>query len=164
MPPGDAATVRVAVGDLVAAYCDAVTRADSADFGACWSAGATWVIPGTGEVQGRDAIVEQFARTRAAYDLCVQELLSGRVRVAPDGCTAQSRWYVRELQHSPDRTGGELIGAYDDDCALEADGAWRFTRRAFNLLYRGRVEMPGRVYRLPPRWSGAGSAIDEAVD
>ena len=156
MPPGDDTAVRVALDDLVAAYCDAVTRADADDFGACWSAGATWVIPGTGEVQGREAIVEQFARTRATYDLCVQELLSGRVRVGPDARTARARWFVRELQHSPDGTGGELLGAYDDESALEPDGGWRFTRRSFHLLYRGRVAMPGRVYRLPPRWDPAG--------
>jgi hypothetical protein len=152
MDTGDELAVRAAVTELVAAYCDAVTRADPDDFGECWALAATWVIPGTGEVHGRPAIVEQFARTRAAYDFCVQELLSGRIRVGDDGRRAESRWYVRELQHTEDRTGGELLGAYDDSVALEADGVWRFTRRAFQLLYRGRLEMPGRAYRLPPRW------------
>ena len=152
MDPRDELAVRAAVTELVATYCDAVTRADADDFGACWALDATWVIPGTGEVRGRPAIVDQFARTRAAYDFCLQELLSGRIRVDAGGRRAECRWYVRELQHTEDRTAGELLGAYDDAVALDADGAWRFTRRAFQLLYRGRLEMPGRVYRLPPRW------------
>jgi hypothetical protein len=152
MGPGDESAVRAAISDLVATYCDAVTRADATDFGACWSVDATWVIPGTGEVRGRDEIVEQFARTRATYDFCVQELLSGRIVVHDDGRHAESRWYVRELQHMEDRTAGELLGTYDDAVAIGDVGAWRFTRRAFQLLYRGRLEMPGRFYRLPPRW------------
>jgi uncharacterized protein (TIGR02246 family) len=152
MPPDPADDARVAVGELVAAYCDAVTRADPDDFGDCWADDAVWVIPGTGEVRGRAAIVENFTATRANYNFCVQELLSGRVRVASDGSRASARWYVRELQHTEDRTGGELLGAYDDECAPGPDGRWHFTRRAFQLLYRGRVEMPGRFYRLPPTW------------
>jgi uncharacterized protein (TIGR02246 family) len=143
---------RVAVGDLVAAYCDAVTRADPAGFAACWAEDSTWIIPGTGEVRGRTAITEQFSATRSNYDLCLQELLSGRILVNADGARARARWYIRELQHAPDGTGGELLGAYDDESALGADGVWRFTRRAFQLMYRGLLEMPGRVYRLPPAW------------
>jgi uncharacterized protein (TIGR02246 family) len=160
MDPRDALVVRAAIDDLVATYCDAVTRADAADFGRCWMVGATWVIPGTGEVHGRDAIVEQFATTRAGYDFCVQELLSGRVRIADDGSCAAARWYVRELQHTADRTGGELLGAYDDTINRDDDGMWRFARRSFQLIYRGRLEMPGRFYRLPPAWppSAAGSS------
>jgi hypothetical protein len=159
MDPPEVLAARAAVGDLVAAYCDAVTRADADDFGRCWTADATWVIPGTGEVAGRDAIVGHFATTRANYDLCVQELLSGRVTVAADGGRADGRWYVRELQHTSDRTGGELIGIYDDVVTRDDDG-WRFARRGFHLLYRGRLEMPGRVYRLPSRWApnAAGSS------
>ena len=159
MDPRDALVVRAAVEDLAAAYCDAVTRADAGDFGSCWTADATWVIPGTGEVVGRDAIVEQFATTRANYDLCIQELLSGRVAVDIDGHRAEGRWYVRELQHTADRIGGELLGIYDDVVTLDGD-RWRFARRGFHLLYRGRLEMPGRVYRLPSRWppSAAGSS------
>ncbi len=57
------------------------------------------MVPGTGELRGRTEIVEWFAETRSKYDLCVQELLSGRIEV--DGDTARARWYVRELQHAP---------------------------------------------------------------
>jgi hypothetical protein len=160
MSPEDVLAVRAAVTDLVAAYCDAVTRAGAEDFGRCWAVDATWVIPGTGEVHGRDAIVEQFTRTRALYDFCVQELSSGRV-VVHDAGHAEGRWYVRELQHTHDRTAGELLGTYDDEVALDGDGVWRFTRRAFQLLYRGRLEMPGRFYRLPPRWPPSADGSSE---
>ena len=59
---------------------------------------------------------------------------------------------MRELQHAPDGTGGELIGVYDDEMARDPgrDGRWCFTRRRFHLAYRGRLELPGRVYRTPP--------------
>ena len=81
--PGDADGVR----DLVARYCDAVTRVDVDAWTACWAVDATWVVPGTGELRGRTEIVEWFTETRSKYDLCVQELLSGRIDV--DGDTAQ---------------------------------------------------------------------------
>ena len=161
MDSGDELAARAAISDLVAAYCDAVTRADPTDFGACWATDAVWIVPGTGELVGRDAIVEQFTRTRAMYDFCLQELLSGRVLVHADGRQAEGRWYVRELQHTEDRVGGELLGAYDDRIARENDGAWRFRRRAFQLLYRGRLEMPGRFYRLPPRWPPSADGSSE---
>ena len=138
------------VRDLVARYCDAVTRFDIDAWAACWDAAAVWVVPGTGELRGRPEIVEWFTRTRATYDLCIQELLSGRVDVDVDGSTARARWYVRELQHSLDGSGGELVGVYDDAMACGFDDRWCFTRRGFHLLYRGRRELPGRVYRTAP--------------
>jgi uncharacterized protein (TIGR02246 family) len=136
------------IENLIGRYCDAVLRADAATWASCWTADACWVIPGTGEVVGRDAIAATFAEIRGLYDLCVQEVLNSTVEI--DGDRAHARWQVRETQHRADGSGSELLGVYHDDLRRESD-AWQFERREFELVYRGERAMPGRVYRRPER-------------
>jgi len=92
-------------------------------------------------------IVETFVRARSGFRLCVQEIMSGYVD-PPAGADLHAHWQVRELQWRPDGSGSQLIGVYHDD--LEAvEGAWCFARRRFELLYRGPIDLSGRLY-LPP--------------
>lgn len=134
----------VAVHDLVGRYCEAVLRADPDRFAGCWTEDATWCIPGTGVVTGRAAVVEVFTTIRPTYRLCVQEVLNSRV-VPIDETHAHVTIQIRELQWRVDGSGSELIGVYHDDVVLESDGAARFARRDFELLYNGPVALPGRV-------------------
>jgi len=124
--------------DLRALYADKyrISRDDAAD-----SLADPWLH----QIPGRLGTIYPFGDGLLAVDI--------------DGHRAEGRWYVRELQHTADRIGGELLGIYDDVVTLDGD-RWRFARRGFHLLYRGRLEMPGRVYRLPSRWppSAAGSS------
>ena len=136
MPPG-------APSDLVGRYADAVLRFDADRFARLWTEDAEWVVAGGEPLRGRDVIVETFVRARSAFRLCVQEITSGYVD-PPAG----AHWQVRELQWRPDGTGSQLIGVYHDD--LQAvDGVWCFARRRFELLYRGPIDLSGRLY-LPP--------------
>jgi len=52
---------------------------------------------------------------------------------------------VRELQWRPDGSGSQLIGVYHDDLRA-VDGSWCFARRRFELVYRGPLDVSGRLY------------------
>ena len=53
---------------------------------------------------------------------------------------------MRELQWRADGTGSELIGVYHDTMQVEGDGdELRFARRDFELLYRGPVDLSGKL-------------------
>jgi hypothetical protein len=133
------------VVDLVGRYADAVLRADTARFASLWTDDAEWAVAGSEPIRGRPAIVEMFARSRSRFRLCVQEVMSGYADPPDEGGTVEAHWQVRELQWRPDGTGGELIGVYHDTVQPVA-GIWRFARRRFELVYRGPLDLPGRVY------------------
>jgi len=77
----------------------------------------------------------------------------GNVRYGTGLTTASySQTSVDDLPAGVTAAEAVMRTGVDDETARGTDGVWRFTRRHFQLLYRGRVEMPGRVYRLPPRW------------
>lgn len=135
------------VRNLVGRYCDAVLRVDVAGFADCWATEARWLIPGDGEIAGRDAIVEVFERIRPSYRQCVQELLNGTISYA-GGDDATAVWQIRELQWRDDSVS-QLIGAYHDTMARDDDGVLRFTVRDFELVYSGPLDGSGRL--RPPR-------------
>jgi hypothetical protein len=162
-PTERAVAVELAVRNLVGRYCNEVSTADVDRWASTWTPDATWGIPGEGVVRGRDAIRETFARIRATYLLCVQELLSGTVDVLDDA-HATARWYVRELQWSRREgavVGSELIGIYDDEVEIGADGEARFGSRTFALLYSGPVALDGRFHRAARELSRTFSSDDE---
>jgi ketosteroid isomerase-like protein len=140
----------LAIHRLLADVLDAVARGDAAAWGACWTEDGVWVIPGHGELVGAEAVA-RFAELRAAYAMCLQSLLSGRVDFEEngDGDTATGRWYFRELQRTADGAGSELYGCYDD-AYRRTEAGWRFARRRFWVLYRGPVGLDGTAYRPPP--------------
>jgi ketosteroid isomerase-like protein len=136
-----------AVRTLVARYCDAVLRFDSEAFAATWAEDAVWHIPGADDVHGRDAIAAKYSEIRVLYPMCVQELLSALIDPAGRG-----RFTVRELQWRPDGDGSQLIGVYDDTFSGPPDLPL-FASRRFTILYRGPVDLSGRLYgpsRLTP--------------
>jgi hypothetical protein len=135
------------VRNLVGSYAEAVLRNDPALFADTWTEDAVWSMPGAATIVGRDDIARTFRDSRGRFRLCVQELLSGRITVA-ESDHAAARWQVRELQWRADGTGSELLGVYDDVMVVGEDDVLRFVRRDFELLYRGPVDVPGKV-RLP---------------
>ncbi len=137
------------VADLVGRYADAVLRADQVRFASLWTEDAEWAVVGSEPVVGLPAIVETFTRSRSRFRLCIQQVLSGYLDPPADGPSASAHWQVREMQWRADGTAGEVIGVYHDTLR-RVDGAWRFARRRFELVYRGPLELPGRVYLDAP--------------
>lgn len=132
------------VRNLVGRYCDAVLRVDVTEFAECWANDARWLIPGDGEIRGRDEITAVFERIRPSYRQCVQELLNGTISYV-GGDDATARWQIRELQWREDGTVSELLGVYHDTMARDDDGVLRFTVRDFELVYSGPLDGSGRL-------------------
>jgi hypothetical protein len=136
-----------AVRDLTARYCDAVARNDGELFASLWTADAEWIAAGH-TTAGRDRIARVFAKLRGNYVLCTQELMSGYVEPDPAAAGssrgAEARWQIRELQWSQGAPVSCVLGIYRDH-VVEEDGAWRFARRRFDILYRGPVDLTGAL-------------------
>jgi sugar phosphate isomerase/epimerase/ketosteroid isomerase-like protein len=130
------------VRDLLARYSDAVRTADPAVFASCWADDAVWDLAGT-QVTGAEAITAHFTTARGNVQACTQDVLAGRLAVAPGGDRASARWVVREDQVRA--TGpGLVVGVYTDEAVRTVDG-WRFARRSFDLLWRGVDRTPAAL-------------------
>jgi ketosteroid isomerase-like protein len=144
----------LAIRDLVARYVEAVATGDAELYRSVWAPDAVWDVDGRGRFHGPDAITELFVKLRVRQEFAIQRLMSGRVALAGDGeggagegHTATGRWVIHSLTRT-DGQGSELAGIYDDRYARTSDG-WRFVERVFHPLYRGPVELPGRVFTPP---------------
>lgn len=137
------------VEDLVGRYCHAVLRADIPAFADLWAEDGQWLIVGRSPVVGRAAIAELFERVRVNYRLCVQEVLSGVVDPGEDDRHCVARWQVRELQWGDDTQ--QLIGVYHDVVVDDGGPHLRFAERRFEVLYRGPIDLSGRLYVPPPQ-------------
>jgi uncharacterized protein (TIGR02246 family) len=147
--PIDHVEVDRAVRNLTARYCDAVARNDGALFASLWTADADWVAAGH-TTSGRERIARVFGKLRRDYVLCTQELMSGYVEPLddPQGPAADARWQIRELQWKTDAPVSCVLGIYSDHVVFD-DGAWRFARRQFDILYRGPVDLSGAITPKP---------------
>ena len=123
------AVAQLAIADLVARYCDAVARADVAQFAACWTSDAHWTGPGLDRT-GVDEITRTWARMRARFTLALQAIQSGVVHVDGTGRHATGTWWIRELLEQSDGVVRETVGRYDDEYVYGEDG-WRFAVRRF---------------------------------
>jgi ketosteroid isomerase-like protein len=135
----------LAIRDLVARYSDAVIRADSEAWAATWAEGASWRV-GPSESHGREAIVETWTRLMGIFDRVRQITEQGTVEI--EGDRARGRWYVTEYGWPRQGAPNLLFGVYHDAYA-RIDGAWRFTRRRFDLLYTGPPDLTGRNHPFP---------------
>jgi len=68
----------------------------------------------------------------------------GVVDIAPDGRTAQGRWYCTMIQARPIEPGGPFRsvlghGVYENDFVRE-NGAWKFKKVFYSLHYRSPIE------------------------
>jgi hypothetical protein len=135
-----------AIRELVARYVEAVALFDVELYRSVWTADSVWGVDGRGDISGPDAITELFVQLRGRQELAVQRVMSGRAHV--DGDHGAGRWIIHSLTRTEGR-GEELLGVYDDRYRRD-DGAWRFVRRDFSPLYRGRHDLPGRVWAPPP--------------
>jgi hypothetical protein len=127
---------------LVGRYCDAVARFDLEAFASLWAEDAIWHIAGGEDRHGRESIVQLFREARAPFALCIQETLSSILDPA-----GRARWYVRELQWRKDGQTRQLIGVYDDTLTGPTD-APLFASRRFTVLYRGRIDLAGKLYDI----------------
>ena len=122
---------RLAIRERIEAYNDAVFRRDADDWAECWAEDAAWQV-GDHRAEGRAAIRALWLKLMAGYEAAGMYVAHGSVAV--EGSTAQSRSYMLELLKQADGVERLVSGRYDDSLRRDADGAWRFTGRAYTVL------------------------------
>lgn len=138
---------RLAIGDQVARFSDAVNRQDWPALGGFFADEGVWEAS-AGELgfryQGLDAIRDGLARNAQAVEVVHQQVSPAVVDVAGLD-RAFARTSMSELLRV--RATGEvkhLFGIYSDELVKRA-GRWRFVRRTFTL----RRELDGGGRTLP---------------
>lgn len=135
----------LAIRDVISRFTDAVNRNDPAALGALFTEDGVWVIPGMETTTGQEAAAARIAQLRSAFVHLTQLLHSGHVDL--DGDTATATWYLTE-QASDGESSFAFTGTYSDQLR-HTDVGWRFVRREFAFLYRGRADLPGKWSRHP---------------
>lgn len=133
----------LAIRALTQRFTDAVNRRAPAEMAALFAPDGRWDVPGVADTVGHDAIAARLTGLLGQFTMLVQLLHSGVVELHDDRATA--RWYLTEHARDHEGTGALFIGYYEDEL-VQRSGEWRFARRSFAFLYRGRDEVPGRVY------------------
>lgn len=123
---------RQLIQELNAAYGDAVSRRDAADFAATWAEDAVWHLPWLDPVQGRDVIVSLWLEQMANYPFHNFSFYMGAIEV--DGDRARGRVWTSELVINVKGQEGRVTGRYDDDY-VRRDGRWLYARKAFTPLH-----------------------------
>jgi uncharacterized protein (TIGR02246 family) len=136
----------LAIRDTVARFTDAVNRSDPPALGELFTDDGEWLVPGMPTTVGSAAASERILGLRTAFANLIQLLHSGHVDI--DGDRATARWYLSETASAADGTSFAFTGTYQDELVRTADG-WRFTRREFTFLYRGKAELNGKWYPHP---------------
>lgn len=140
-------TDELAIRDVTARFTDAVNRNDPAALGALFTEDGEWVVPGMETTHGPEAAAARIGQLRTTFVHLLQLLYSGHVDLAADGQSAAATWYLAESA-SDGENAFAFTGVYRDELR-RTDAGWRFVRRTFSFLYRGRTELPGKWYPHP---------------
>jgi uncharacterized protein (TIGR02246 family) len=139
-------TAELEIRNLTEAYSDAVNRRASGDLAACFTEDGVWVVPGVPDSVGHEAIAAQLDQLLAGFEFLMQLPHGAVIRV--DGDEATARWSLTEMARDTSEQGWLFAGVYHD-ALVRVGSVWRFRKRRFDFMYRGRVDMPGRAYPFP---------------
>lgn len=136
----------IEIRQLIARYSDAVWRQDPEAFAACWSSQGEWSMIGSRMI-GHEAILAGWRASMQNFSTAWQTTHNIVLDIA--GNDASGRLYVEEFMTSPDGSVNFSRGIYHDDYVVE-DGAWRFARRHYDLVYFGPPDFSGRMFAVGP--------------
>ena len=120
----------IALRQLIARYCDAVVRRDTAAFEALWSHDATWLV-GKAPIARAD-IGTTFDKAMKGYKWLVQTAPNAVFEVDEAAGVATGRVTITE--QFAKRTGeGSLIGVYHDRY-VRKHGSWLFAERRLEVI------------------------------
>ncbi len=138
----------LAIRTLVTRYADAVNRRDEKDWGATWADDGVWLLPGAGEVAGRENVVDMWLNAMSGFPFVVQLIYHGLVDVNGDQGTG--RWTLAEYLKLSDGSGMFNLGVYQDQY-VKIDGEWKFARRNYSVLYNDNsvTALPGECMPFP---------------
>jgi ketosteroid isomerase-like protein len=141
---GDVETwiAKQAVRELIDNYCDAINRGDWDRYETTFAPDAVWEAPALEmHLEGAAAIRTAVSDLTASADVYLQTPAAVVVTVVDaDHVTASST--VREQLRTGSDEGMLMLGVYDDQ-VVKVDGAWKFARRTFKLVYMESIAMTG---------------------
>ena len=138
----DAWMAKQAVRELIENYCDAINRGDWDRYQSCFAPDAVWEAPALDmHLQGAAAIRATVSDLTSSADVYLQTAAAVVVTLLDAG-RATASCTVREQIRTAGDSGMLMLGVYDDEVA-RVDGAWKFARRSFKLVYMEGIAMPG---------------------
>ncbi len=122
---------RLAIRERIESYNDAVFRKNADDWAECWAEDASWAVAGH-SAEGRAAIRDLWVSLMDYYEAAAMYVAHGAVSI--EGDAAESRSYMLEMLKGADSSERLVSGQYDDRLRRDADGAWRFVSRSYQVL------------------------------
>jgi uncharacterized protein (TIGR02246 family) len=135
----------LAIRDLVARYCDAVTRNDEAAWADTWAEDGRWKV-GPNEASGRDKVVATWKSLMGIFNDVRQIAHQSLIRI--EGDRATGRWTMSELGWPKQGDPSYVLGVYTD-AYVRVEGEWKFASRRFDMLYAGAPDLSGRSFPFP---------------
>lgn len=138
----------IEIRDLSARFTDAVNRRARKELADLFTQDGEWHVPGVPVANGREAISAVFGSLLQNFERLIQLTHSGHIDVSGD--TATAVWYVSETAADSDSNAFAFTGLYTDQLVRTEDG-WRFAKRSFDFLHRGKSPeaAAGRWYPHP---------------
>ncbi len=131
----------LAIQHLAQVYADGVMQRDADIWGDTFAENGTWILSADMEpVSGRENLKAFWTGVMAGYPNVLHWVQPGLIEV--DGDTATARFYVQENIKDAEGNAFRVAGVYNDELVRE-NGAWKFSVRRFNAMYRGPVDMSG---------------------
>ena len=147
----------LAIRALLDRYTDAVNRRDWDAYRACWTNDGIWELgaPINGRHEGIEAIMKEVRRAVESQELFVQ--MNHAVAVTErTSDAAKAHVTLNEIGKADPKQGGALPGVtgmnilalYTDDIIKQA-GAWKFSRRRYDVLLIDFTEPKGQIQPVP---------------
>lgn len=121
----------IALRQLIARYCDAVIRKDTATYTSLWAHDSVWTIDKP--VNGRDAIGTAFDKAMKAFAWVVHSAPNAVFEVDEAAGTASGRVTVSEQFKLAKGGAGSMLGVYHDRY-VRLQGTWLFSERSLETI------------------------------
>jgi ketosteroid isomerase-like protein len=150
----------LAIRRLVHRYADAVVRRDAAAWASCWAERSSWDLGRGRNPDGKEQIVALWRQAMGGMAAVVQMVHNGAADATDEPDRATGRWYIDERYRRADGTDGILLAHYDDEYVREADGEWRFARRALVAHYSGPPDLSADFHNTRATLEATGTAVE----
>jgi hypothetical protein len=137
---------RVAIGDLVGRYADAVNLVDADLWGSTWAAECIWELGPDRLLRGRNDVVAHWRQAMASFESVIQIVAHGSACV--DDAGAIGRWTLFEVNQR-EAPSWLTVGCYEDRYVRDDTRGWLFAERHFTVTYRGGLP-DGAFSPFPP--------------
>jgi hypothetical protein len=132
---------KLEIQQLAQTYADGVMQRDVEIWGSTWAEQGEWALPGMpAPMKGRDTLKPFWSKVMEGYPYVLHWVQPGLITVKGDKATA--RFYVQENIKDAKGDQVRVAGVYDDELVRE-NGKWKFSKRNFNVLYRGPTDLTG---------------------